>query len=171
MLASAAQVIKNRMTQPPGTGCGPRSAKGSVWRPFNRASISALLITSGTETVCAVALLCCCGFCGSRGCCGKEVSPARAEKALIHRQNSWTQPAPLDSRVSGAKCQSFEDRQRGWESKAPSRVASYKKSGRKCIVHGQICELSKAWRTARHQNQGAKCKLQNYSEFRFIFSA
>src|SRR6202166_5474033 len=94
MLASAAQGIKNRMTQPPGTGCGPRSAKGSVWRPFKRASISALL-TSGTETVCAAALLCCCGFCGSRGCCGKEDSPARGRgvdshvKLFEHNPRSW----------------------------------------------------------------------------------
>src|ERR1700681_1646233 len=117
-----------------------------------RATISALFMTSGTDTVCAPALLCSCGFCGSRGCCGNEDSPSRAKGRWVTRRTFRGQPALLDSRVSGAKCQSFEDRQRGWESKAPSRVASYKKSGRKCIVHGQICELSKAWRTARHQN-------------------
>jgi len=43
-----------------------------------------LFIASGTETVCAPALLCGCGFWGSRGCCGNEDSPARDKSVELH---------------------------------------------------------------------------------------
>src|SRR6202022_2205753 len=99
MLASAAQGTKNRLAQPSRTGCGPRSANGSVCPPFMRASISALFMTSGTETVCAAELLCSCGFWGSRGCCGNEIL-RRGQKALGTRKTFGAQPALLDSRVS-----------------------------------------------------------------------
>src|SRR3982074_1240877 len=116
-----------------------------------RASISALFIKSGAETACAAALLCSCGFRGSRGCCGNEDSPARAKgfeslvKPLGHNPRSWI----LECLEPNANRLKIVNDSRGKQS--PARVGSYKKSGRKCIVHGQICELSKSWQTARPQ--------------------